>query len=165
MEGLPHGGSYGVIRSAHSASINGAESSYTTFRRRLVVHFPLHSFGLHVIILYFHYSFIPNKIPQSTILVSVPTGSSPLPPANAISSPFSFDWWWWLFFTGVSIGCVTRYLFLSLVGVQIHTEFFCSVKLVGLFVTALVGVYTVEDLWHKFGDLKMSLVSSFCALL
>ena len=34
-------------------------------------------------------------------------------------------------------------------------------KLVGLFVTALVGVYTVEDLWHKFGDLKMSLVSSF----
>ena len=39
-----------------------------------------------------------------------------------------------------------------------------SVKLVGLFVTALVGVYTVEDLWHKFGDLKMSLVSSFRAL-
>ena len=39
-----------------------------------------------------------------------------------------------------------------------------SVKLVGLFVTALVGVYTVEDLWHKFGDLKMSLVSSFRVL-
>jgi len=41
------------------------------------------------------------------------------------------------------------------------TDFVPSVKLVGLFVTALVGVYTVEDLWHKFGDLKMSLVSSF----
>ena len=41
------------------------------------------------------------------------------------------------------------------------TEYIRSVKLVGLFVTALVGVYTVEDLWHKFGDLKMSLVSSF----
>ena len=41
------------------------------------------------------------------------------------------------------------------------SDFVRSVKLVGLFVTALVGVYTVEDLWHKFGDLKMSLVSSF----
>jgi dolichyl-phosphate-mannose--protein O-mannosyl transferase len=71
----------------------------------------------------------------------------------------------WLLFTGISIGCVTRYLFLSPVGIQAHAEFVCSVKLVGLFVTALVGVYTVEDLWHKFGDLKMSLVSSFCALL
>ncbi len=34
-----------------------------------------------------------------------------------------------------------------------------SVKLVGLFVTALVGLYTIEDLWDKFGDLKMSWVS------
>lgn len=31
--------------------------------------------------------------------------------------------------------------------------------MVGLFVTALVGIYTVEDLWDKFGDLKMSYVS------
>lgn len=28
-------------------------------------------------------------------------------------------------------------------------------KWVGLFVTALVGLYTVEDLWNKFGDYKM----------
>jgi dolichyl-phosphate-mannose-protein mannosyltransferase len=35
----------------------------------------------------------------------------------------------------------------------------CSIKWVGAFVTALVGVYTVEDLWDKFGDLKMPIVS------
>lgn len=34
-----------------------------------------------------------------------------------------------------------------------------SVKWVGLFVTALVGIYTIEDLWDKFGDLRMSNVS------
>ncbi|TFK36464.1 glycosyltransferase family 39 protein [Crucibulum laeve] len=51
---------------------------------------------------------------------------------------FSIDWWIWLFLTGFSIGCVT------------------SVKMIGLFVTALVGLYTIEDLWEKFGDVKMS---------
>jgi len=51
--------------------------------------------------------------------------------------PFSPEWGLWLMLTGVSIGCV------------------CSVKWVGFFVTALVGLYTIEDLWHKFGDLKM----------
>ncbi|KIJ44250.1 glycosyltransferase family 39 protein [Sphaerobolus stellatus SS14] len=50
---------------------------------------------------------------------------------------FSIDWWIWLFMTGLSIGCVT------------------SVKWVGLFVTLLVGAYTIEDLWEKFGDLRM----------
>jgi len=34
-----------------------------------------------------------------------------------------------------------------------------SVKMIGLFVTALVGVYTIEDLWDKFGDTKMTWVS------
>jgi dolichyl-phosphate-mannose--protein O-mannosyl transferase len=34
-----------------------------------------------------------------------------------------------------------------------------SVKMIGLFVTALVGVYTIEDLWDKFGDVKMPIVS------
>ncbi|KAF9001718.1 dolichyl-phosphate-mannose-protein mannosyltransferase [Cyathus striatus] len=51
---------------------------------------------------------------------------------------FSTQWWIWLAATGISIGLVT------------------SVKMVGLFVTALVGIYTIEDLWDKFGDLKMS---------
>ncbi|KAL5511598.1 PMT2 [Sanghuangporus vaninii] len=51
---------------------------------------------------------------------------------------FSPEWWLWLMMTGLSIGCVT------------------SVKWVGLFVTCLVGAYTIEDLWNKFGDLRLS---------
>ncbi|KAJ7490760.1 glycosyltransferase family 39 protein [Mycena latifolia] len=57
---------------------------------------------------------------------------------NQQSRSFSFGWWTWLTMTGVSIGCTT------------------SVKMIGLFVTSLVGLYTIEDLWEKFGDLKMS---------
>ncbi|KAF9068047.1 dolichyl-phosphate-mannose-protein mannosyltransferase [Rhodocollybia butyracea] len=57
---------------------------------------------------------------------------------NQQSHPFDFDWWTWLAMTGISIGLVT------------------SVKMVGLFVTALVGIYTLEDLWDKFGDLRLT---------
>lgn len=54
---------------------------------------------------------------------------------------YSFDpeWFFWLFMTGLSLG------------------FVCSIKLVGLFVTAMVGIYTIEDLWNKFGNSKISL--------
>ncbi|KAI5787104.1 dolichyl-phosphate-mannose-protein mannosyltransferase [Geopyxis carbonaria] len=57
---------------------------------------------------------------------------------NLQKKSFSFEWFSWLILTGISVGCV------------------CSVKWVGLFATALVGLYTVEDLWNKFGDLKMA---------
>ncbi|CAD6505611.1 BgTH12-01101 [Blumeria graminis f. sp. triticale] len=50
---------------------------------------------------------------------------------------FSLEWFTWLFLTGLSIGCV------------------CSIKWIGLFCTALVGIYTIEDLWNKFGDIDM----------
>ncbi|KAJ5169106.1 Dolichyl-phosphate-mannose--protein mannosyltransferase 2 [Penicillium canariense] len=50
---------------------------------------------------------------------------------------FSPEWWLWLCLTGFNIGCV------------------CSVKWVGFFCTAIVGLYTAEDLWNKFGDVKM----------
>ena len=32
-----------------------------------------------------------------------------------------------------------------------------------MFVTALVGFYTIEDLWNKFGDLRMSAVCPFAS--
>lgn len=56
---------------------------------------------------------------------------------NLQRKAFSCEWWTWLFLTGISIGCV------------------CSVKMVGLFATAVIGVYTVADLWIKFGNTKM----------
>ncbi|ODV87752.1 glycosyltransferase family 39 protein [[Candida] arabinofermentans NRRL YB-2248] len=52
------------------------------------------------------------------------------------SNAFSRKWWKWILMTGINIGCT------------------CSVKMVGLFVTTLIGIYTVVDLWIKFGQLN-----------
>lgn len=56
--------------------------------------------------------------------------------------PFEPDWWLWLALTGFSIGLTT------------------SIKWIGLFVTTVVGLYTIEDLWEKFGDLRMPVVGA-----
>ncbi|KAF9195111.1 Protein O-mannosyltransferase 2 [Haplosporangium sp. Z 11] len=56
---------------------------------------------------------------------------------NERHDAFSLDWWLWLAMTGVAIGIVS------------------SIKWVGLFVTALVGLYTIEELWDLFGDLSL----------
>ncbi|OAJ44520.1 dolichyl-phosphate-mannose-protein mannosyltransferase [Batrachochytrium dendrobatidis JEL423] len=55
------------------------------------------------------------------------------------TAPFSTEWFLWMFFTGISLGSVL------------------SVKWVGLFSIALVGLHTVDELWDMLGNLKMSL--------
>ena len=40
-----------------------------------------------------------------------------------------------------------------------------SVKWVGMFVTAMVGLYTIIDLWDKLGDLKMPYVSAHSKMM
>ncbi|RPA82888.1 putative dolichyl-phosphate-mannose--protein mannosyltransferase [Ascobolus immersus RN42] len=66
---------------------------------------------------------------------------------NLRRESFTPQWYAWLVLSGLSIGCV------------------CSVKWVGLFVTALVGLYTAEDLWNKFGDLSIPIPTLFIHLV
>ena len=54
---------------------------------------------------------------------------------------FSGGWWLTLSLTGLSLGCVL------------------SVKFVGVFVLAVIGLYTIADLWSIFCDVNQPLVS------
>ncbi|KAJ3329484.1 hypothetical protein HDU76_007829 [Blyttiomyces sp. JEL0837] len=56
--------------------------------------------------------------------------------------PFTFTWWYPLFMTGFALGLAA------------------SVKWVGLFVIALVGLSTIHNLWIILGDLRVSSVIS-----
>lgn len=50
--------------------------------------------------------------------------------------PFSLRWWFWLMWTGIAITCAF------------------SVKFVGLFIVALVGIRTIYDMWLILGDVS-----------
>ncbi|CCH58258.1 hypothetical protein TBLA_0A04640 [Henningerozyma blattae CBS 6284] len=57
---------------------------------------------------------------------------------NQRKNPFSRKWWKWMALTGLNLGCAI------------------SVKMVGLFIITLVGIYTVVDLWNYLADKKMT---------
>jgi dolichyl-phosphate-mannose-protein mannosyltransferase len=65
---------------------------------------------------------------------------------NYRSEPFGKGWWGYLALTGFSIGCVA------------------SVKWIGLFTVAVVGVYTVADLWNLMADSEVSNVGSMTVI-
>ncbi|RKP12137.1 glycosyltransferase family 39 protein [Piptocephalis cylindrospora] len=56
---------------------------------------------------------------------------------NERRDPFTLEWWLWLSLTGISLGLVS------------------SVKWVGFFAVALVGLYTLDELYQMFGNLRM----------
>jgi dolichyl-phosphate-mannose-protein mannosyltransferase len=59
-----------------------------------------------------------------------------------LKAPLSPDWFLWLLNTGISLGLVV------------------SVKWVGLFTIAIVGLHTIDELWDLWGDLKMPIVAA-----
>ncbi|XP_005390250.1 PREDICTED: protein O-mannosyl-transferase 2 isoform X2 [Chinchilla lanigera] len=60
---------------------------------------------------------------------------------SCANRPFSAPWWFWLSLTGISLAGAL------------------GVKFVGLFIILQVGLNTIADLWHLFGDLSLSLVT------
>ena len=57
---------------------------------------------------------------------------------NQRKNPFGRKWWKWMLITGLNLGCVI------------------SVKMVGLFMIMVVGIYTFVDLWTLMSDKKIS---------
>jgi len=55
--------------------------------------------------------------------------------------PWSFDWWYWLTGTGVGLGLTF------------------SVKWIGLFIIATIGLATIKDLWDILGDIDIPMIS------
>eukprot|EP01137_Pigoraptor_chileana_P031262 Opistho-2@18832 len=58
--------------------------------------------------------------------------------ASCHDAPFTRRWWTWLTLTGASLACAF------------------SVKWVGLFIIAYVGLVTIADLWDLLGDLSLT---------
>ncbi|CAO3631730.1 unnamed protein product [Cunninghamella blakesleeana] len=59
---------------------------------------------------------------------------------NAQKKSFTVLWWKNLLLLGISLGCII------------------SVKWMGLFTIALVGIYTLEDLWDKLGNVNIPIL-------
>lgn len=57
---------------------------------------------------------------------------------NQRNKPFTYSWWKWMTLTGFNLGCAI------------------SVKMVGLFIITLVGIYTVVELWNGLGNKQMA---------
>ena len=75
---------------------------------------------------------------------------------------FDLEWWYWLALSGMFIGCAFRYICVFKYLSECEKLCYCdpySVKWVGLFVIALVGLTTIKDLWDLLGDLSVNMVS------
>ncbi|KAJ3333450.1 Protein O-mannosyltransferase 2, partial [Kappamyces sp. JEL0680] len=86
-----------------------------------------------------HLRFSPLQAALLGVMTITETTKSPSRVLQLTGSPFSLEWFAWLFISGMSLGLVF------------------SVKWVGLFAIALVGLHTIEDLWEVLGDMSLSL--------
>lgn len=120
----------------------------------------IHPSGFYVTFFHLHYCLWSIKIPQSAISVrrasicAYPEWHSPSLDHFPLTG--GSGWLSLARLSDVYLGTALTLTFHN----RILNEW-CSIKLIGLFVTALVGLYTIEDLWNKFGDLRMPAVRPF----